>query len=930
MLLLTATVISTLGCKRAYYRRNADMEAYELIEEKANNPRWDPPRISIAVNPESRMYDPNNPDYPPMPPDDPTANELMYCIDGRKNYQKWLKDGSTPYVENPDYMQYLPLNEEGILALNLDTAMQLALINSPNYQKAYEGLYLSALDVSAERFQFDSQLFGGNDVFYRTPTSELRLDTDLAARKAYTTGADLVVNFANSLIWDFHGQDTNAAFSLVDFSFVQPLLRGAGKQRILTRLTLAERNLLANVRQMERFRRGFYLEITTGSGGTRSPSRIGGLFGGSGLQGFTGVGGGFGGVGGVFSGGGGAFGASAALQVGGFYGLLQDRQNIRNQRTNITGLRANVVRFEQRFSENLQQIPDNPTQVVSDRLQIAQARQNLYNQEFALASAEASFQGSLDNFKIELGIPPHIGVVLDDPLLDQFNLLDTAIVPLQNEVAQLSEIIGFTNEKILGQVRYEERDGQRVPILDWSDDLDQHLAQLNDVIIRIKTLREQLINNNLQRARNDINQLAVALPSRRQTLERLSRKYPKILPEQMELAIEKQTRIPADIDRSIFSVNRLDNIAADLNEEYNRISEHFAAYDEDLNALQATIERTSARADLPDGADLYQQLEADVIFRIPSLLADLSSDVLDLSLIQARARTDSINLVPVDLDMNLALGIAAQNRLDWMNARASLVDTWRAIAFVANELEGVLDIVSEGQLGTVGDNPLKFRSTTGTLRMGVQFDAPLTRLLERNNYRQVLIDYQQARRNYYTYIDRVSQSLRGTIRLLELNELNFETRRNAVLVAIEQSVLNDEITTLNEARGQAQSGTAARDIVQALSDLQDAQNAFLGIWLTYEVNRRGLDFNLGTMQLDSRGMWIDPGPIRGGEAPFVVVNCEAEEGNPMLSPDDEMWLESEGVEALPQAMPEITPANGADGGTQDIKMFRLPSPKGAV
>ena len=200
---------------------------------------------------------------------------------------------------------------------------------------------------------------------------------------------------------------------------MQPLLRGAGKQRILTRLTLAERNLLANVRQMERFRRGFYLEITTGSGGTRSPSRIGGLFGGSGLQGFTGVGGGFGGVGGVFSGGGGAFGASAALQVGGFYGLLQDRQNIRNQRTNITGLRANVVRFEQTLSENLQQIPDNPTQVVSDRLQIAQARQNLYNQEFALASAEASFQGSLDNFKIELGIPPHIGVILDDPLLDQ-------------------------------------------------------------------------------------------------------------------------------------------------------------------------------------------------------------------------------------------------------------------------------------------------------------------------------------------------------------------------------------------------------------------------------------------------------------------------------------------------------------------------------
>ena len=65
----------------------------------------------------------------------------------------------------------------------------------------------------------------------------------------------------------------------------------------------------------------------------------------------------------------------------------------------------------------------------------------------------------------------------------------------------------------------------------------------------------------------------------------------------------------------------------------------------------------------------------------------------------------------------------------------------------------------------------------------------------------MLIDYQQSRRAYYQFVDRVSQGLRNTIRSLELNELNFETRRLAVLSAIEQIVLNDEIRTLNEERG---------------------------------------------------------------------------------------------------------------------------------
>jgi hypothetical protein len=50
--------------------------------------------------------------------------------------------------------------------------------------------------------------------------------------------------------------------------------------------------------------------------------------------------------------------------------------------------------------------------------------------------------------------------------------------------------------------------------------------------------------------------------------------------------------------------------------------------------------------------------------------------------------------------------------------------------------------------------------------------------------------------------------------------------------------------------------------VSALSDLLDAQNNFMSVWVNYEALRRSLDLDLGTLQLDSEGLWIDPGPIR--------------------------------------------------------------------
>ena len=242
----------------------------------------------------------------------------------------------------------------------------------------------------------------------------------------------------------------------------------------------------------------------------------------------------------------------------------------------------------------------------------------------------------------------------------------------------------------------------------------------------------------------------------------------------------------------------------------------------------------------------------------------MSHLLMELALVQAEARLDTITLVPVELNSQTALNIARQNRRDWKNARAALVDSWRQIEVAANDLQSGLDVTFSGDLNTIDDNPIRFRGTTGRLRVEVEFDAPLTRLAERNTYRETLIDYQRTRRAYYTFEDRVSQSLRATLRTIHRNQLDFELQRAAVHVAISQVDLTQLRLQQPPQPGEESKfgATTARDLVQALSGLLSAQNDFLNQWVDYEQQRVVLDLDMGTMMLDPEGIWIDPGPMR--------------------------------------------------------------------
>jgi hypothetical protein len=147
---------------------------------------------------------------------------------------------------------------------------------------------------------------------------------------------------------------------------------------------------------------------------------------------------------------------------------------------------------------------------------------------------------------------------------------------------------------------------------------------------------------------------------------------------------------------------------------------------------------------------------------------------------------------------------------------------------------------------------------------GLQYDPPFTRLLERNNYRSVLIDYQRDRRTLIQFEDQVNQTLRQSLRTLTQLEINLEIQRRAVTIAARR--VDQTRETLSKppepaVAGQASAAqfgpTAALNLLTAMNDLQGSQNNFMSVWLNHYATRMVLMRELGLMEIDERGIWID-------------------------------------------------------------------------
>jgi len=91
--------------------------------------------------------------------------------------------------------------------------------------------------------------------------------------------------------------------------------------------------------------------------------------------------------------------------------------------------------------------------------------------------------------------------------------------------------------------------------------------------------------------------------------------------------------------------------------------------------------------------------------------------------------------------------------------------------------------------------------------------------------------------------------VRQSVRTLEELAQRLELRRRGVRTAARQ---------LEFAQTQSLPGQQGINIVWASYNLLNAQDETIETWLDYESTRLNLYRDLGTMQIDERGIWTDP------------------------------------------------------------------------
>jgi hypothetical protein len=209
--------------------------------------------------------------------------------------------------------------------------------------------------------------------------------------------------------------------------------------------------------------------------------------------------------------------------------------------------------------------------------------------------------------------------------------------------------------------------------------------------------------------------------------------------------------------------------------------------------------------------------------------------------------------------LQASVRIAMEYRMDLMNARASLYDTWRQIRVTANALKGVLNLALTNNVYTPPDpgNPFAFLSQAKAFSLAINAELPLVRINERNNFRTALINFQRGRRTLQSAEDNLKIQLRNDLRLVQLAYINYEiSKRNFELNVRLKDQAFEQIVAPPAAAGGgglAQTANAATQTTNLLNFQGNMITAMLALtngWATYETQRLIVYRDIGILPYD--------------------------------------------------------------------------------
>ncbi len=326
MLFSVLLAITWSGCTAAHYKKSADKEVYRIIGEKQEHATGQVvTNFSIDTS------------FSKRDPDKILAEEI-------------ISDRMVP----------------GALVLTVEDALRIAVSSNRTYQANKEKLFLSALTLTGERYNFAP-------IPIASSTARLDRNTDRSQSRSVTsqvgvgqllkTGTRLSVSIANDILHYYTGNGQGLATTTLAVDLVQPLLRDATTDALVERLTQAERNTIYEVRTFSRYQTTFAVDVVIA-----------------------------------------------------YFRLLQQQDTVRNQYVNY----RNQIRSRER-AEAWGKDRMSPKEV-------DQARQSELTAKNSYLSAVEVYKDRLDSFKLTLGLPLSTKIQLDDKAIQ--DLIARGVPPL--------------------------------------------------------------------------------------------------------------------------------------------------------------------------------------------------------------------------------------------------------------------------------------------------------------------------------------------------------------------------------------------------------------------------------------------------------------------------------------------------------------------
>jgi len=259
-LLLVSLILIPLGCRSPVeHRSEADKVAAEIITAKQKEALGETEPFSIERPSDilrRRLLEQQNL---------AVSSEASLGTDRLKPVEYW---------PDPDYQQAkssgsskdLPIEPNEPVKLSLVQALQVGARNSLEYQSRKENVFRTALALDLTRHNFENIFNAGADSQLSTDTTVTNLDSSASGGVSRTlkNGIDMSTSIGINLM-NLLTQGGASSMGLnADASVSIPLMRGSGEHIAAEPLTQAERNVVYDLWDFERYKRTFAVNVARG------------------------------------------------------------------------------------------------------------------------------------------------------------------------------------------------------------------------------------------------------------------------------------------------------------------------------------------------------------------------------------------------------------------------------------------------------------------------------------------------------------------------------------------------------------------------------------------------------------------------------------------------------------------------------------------